>query len=305
MIFNFGKSSRSGFKVQFFKVVDIGIVLSNDMENSVYLSVDGRKLAYHRQGKGPSVALIHGLPTSSYLWRNVAPLLAGQGFEVITFDLLGFGDSDKPSDFDLGLASQARLVADALRQLNWNGSAIVGHDIGGGVAQLLCVNDPAAAKRLVLVDSIAYDSFPEPEISRLKEPMWDNILGSPDFNLQKGLTKAFTRGMVHQDRVTPELIQIYERPFQGVEGRLAYLRVARALRTEELFTRMAEIEKLTLPTLILWGAEDAFQPIKYGIRLAGAMPNARLVKVDHAGHFLPEDDPALVADLIGNFIRSS
>ncbi len=276
-----------------------------DIEKPLYVRIEGHNIAYHRCGQGPTVVLIHGLPTFNYLWRNVTPLLNDRGFEVIALDLLGYGNSDKPSDVDLGVASQAHLMASVLRELNWDGGAIVGHDIGGGVAQLMCANDSGVTKCLVLLDSISYDSFPEPEISRLKEPVWDSILGAPNFDLQKGFRKGFLRGMAHQERVTPELIESYERPFQGVEGRLAYLRAARSLRTEELSNRMTEIEKLTIPTLVLWGAEDAFQPIKFGVRLANAMPNARFVRIDHAGHFLPEDEPAVVARLISDFVTSS
>ena len=170
---------------------------------------------------------------------------------------------------------------------------------------MICANDPNAAERLVLVDTIAYDSFPEPGIARLKDPVWDGILSEPDFDLQKGLTKGFTRGMVHKERITPKLIAAYERPFRGVEGRLAYLRAARALRTEDLSARMNEIEKLAIPTLIMWGAEDVFQPIHYGTRLAAAMPRARFEKIERTGHFLPEDEPTVVARLIADFVRSN
>jgi 2-hydroxymuconate-semialdehyde hydrolase len=76
--------------------------------------------------------------------------------------------------------------------------------------------------------------------------------------------KAFKRGMVHADRITPA----YERPFHRAEGRLAYLRAARALRTEELSSRMDAVEKLELPTLVVWGAEDVFQPLESGEHLA-------------------------------------
>jgi 2-hydroxymuconate-semialdehyde hydrolase len=65
----------------------------------------------------------------------------------------------------------------------------------------MCANDHEAAGSLVLIDSVAYDSFPEPGIARLKDPAWDSILSAPDFDLQKGLTKGFVRGMVHNDRV--------------------------------------------------------------------------------------------------------
>jgi pimeloyl-ACP methyl ester carboxylesterase len=215
---------------------------------------------------------------------------------------LGYGDSDKPAGADFGVAAQAELLATVLRKLNWDGRAIVGHDIGGGVGQLMCANDPETAKRLVLVDTIAYDSFPEPGIARLKDPVWDSILSAPDFDLRKGLKKGFTRGMVHSDRITPELVAAYERPFRGVDGRLTYLRAARALQTEDLADRMNEVEKLNIPTLIVWGAEDVFQPIRYGARLAAAMPRARFEKVEHAGHFLPEDEPGILARLIADFV---
>jgi pimeloyl-ACP methyl ester carboxylesterase len=279
--------------------------MSSDMSSPQYVRIDGQRIAYHRFGSGPSVALIHGIPTSSYLWRNVIPLLVDKGLQVIAFDLLGYGNSDKPSDVDLGIAKQAERIAAALRELDWDGTAIVGHDIGGGVAQLLCANDPQAAKHLVLLDSIAYDSFPEPGIARLKDPVWDNILGAADFDLKKGLTKGFMRGMVHQERITSEFIEAYERPFRGVAGRLAYLRAARGLRTEELSTRMTEIHELTIPVLIIWGAEDAFQPLRYGLQLANSLPRAGFVKIDHAGHFLPEDEPTLVARLISDFVKST
>jgi pimeloyl-ACP methyl ester carboxylesterase len=65
---------------------------------------------------------------------------------------------------------------------------------------------------------------------------------------------------------------------------------------------MVEIEKLDIPALIIWGSEDVFQPIHYGARLAAAMPGARFVKVERAGHFLPEDEA--LARLIAGFVKS-
>src|SRR6516165_1755973 len=105
-----------------------------------------RRSLIHRLGHGRSVVLIHGIPTSSYLWRNVIPPLIQNGLEVIAIDLLGYGYSDKPIEADLGVAAQAERVAAVLRRLSWAGGTIVGHDIGGGVAQLMCANDPQAAE---------------------------------------------------------------------------------------------------------------------------------------------------------------
>jgi 2-hydroxymuconate-semialdehyde hydrolase len=269
-----------------------------------FVEVDGHRIAYTRAGQGPSVVLIHGIPTSSVLWRHAAPILARDGFEVLTFDLLGYGASDKPHTADLGIAAQSRLLACALKGLSVPAGTLVGHDIGGGIVQLMCVDGLVSPKRIVLVDSIVYDSFPEPGIARLKDPAWDAILGAPDFDLGKGLAKGFARGMFHKDRVGTDMIEAYVRPFLGAEGRLAYLRAARALRTGELSTRMDAVERLDIPALIVWGAEDVFQPLDYGARLANAMPRAHFEVIEQAGHFLPEDEPERLARTIGNFIRS-
>jgi pimeloyl-ACP methyl ester carboxylesterase len=269
-----------------------------DMSAPSYIDVDGARVAYHRLGQGVPLLLIHGIPTSSYLWRDVIPPLVLDGLEIIAIDLFGYGDSDKPIGADLGVAAHAQRVAAVLHKLHWDAGTIAGHDIGGGVAQLVCANHPQAVRGLVLVDSIAYDSFPEPRIARLKDPVWDGILGAPGFDLRTGLTKGFTRAF------TPEPTAAYVRPFHGVDGRLAYLRAARTFRTEELSARMVEIEKLDIPALIIWGSEDLFQPIHYGARLAAAMPRARFVKVERAGHFLPEDAPEALARLIAGFVKS-
>ena len=68
---------------------------------------------------------------------------------------------------------------------------------------------------------------------------------------------------------------------------------------------MNEVEKLDVPTLIVWGVEDVFQPTRYGAQLAAVMPRARFEKIDHAGHFLPEDEPLIVARSIADFVKSN
>ncbi len=279
--------------------------MSIDAVENGRLTVGDYGIAYTHAGRGPAVALIHGIPTSRYLWRNVIPALVSAGREVIALDLLGYGESDKPMDADLGIQAQSDVVVQALLSLGWQKGTLVGHDIGGGVVQLVAVDHPEILDRLILVDTIAYDSFPEPGIARLKDPAWDNILGSPDFDLKKGFAKGLSRGIIHTDKITLELIDAYERPFQGIEGRLAYLRAARALRTEELSSRMDAVEKLEIPTLVIWGADDVFQPISLGKRLARAIPRGRFDVMEQAGHFLPEDAPGALARQIAAFSTSN
>lgn len=265
-----------------------------------FVTLEAGQMAYVRAGVGPPLLLVHGIPTSSFLWRGVIPILASE-FTVYAVDLLGYGDSDKPQGADLSVPGQARHLEAFMDAVGWETGAVVGHDIGGGVAQLLAVRHPDLVSRLVLVDSIAYDSWPVPEIERLKGPEWDEIMERLD--LTKGFRRALERGMFHKDRVDDELVAHYVAPFEGVEGRRAYLRCARALRTEDLLAVMEDVERLDVPTLLIWGEADEFQPVRYGRRLQERMRNARLVVLPEAGHFTPEDQPEEVARLIREHCR--
>ena len=71
----------------------------------------------------------------------------------------------------------------------------------------------------------------------------------------------------------------------------------------DLVLRTPEIERLTIPTLLVWGAEDGFQPLRYGKKLADALPNAELKIIEGAGHFLPEDCPDVLGQLVVAFIE--
>lgn len=267
------------------------------MEKS-YHQLSAGRVALVDEGEGEPLLLIHGIPTSSFLWRKVVPLLS-RDHRVLAPDLLGYGDSEKPAGADLGVRAQARYVAELLEKLGWERGAVVGHDIGGGVAQVLAAENPEMVRALVLVDSIAYDSWPVPEIERLKEPVWDEIFKTLD--LSRGFRKALERGLVRV-AVDDELVEAYVRPFAG-EGRFAYLRAARALRTQDLLDLMPRVEALSIPTLLLWGERDEFQKVEYARRLAAAMPRAKLRVIPEAGHFLPEDAPEDVASAIREFLQ--
>jgi 2-hydroxymuconate-semialdehyde hydrolase len=133
--------------------------------------IGNHSLAVYRAGAGRPVLLLHGIPTSAVLWRHVQPNLTPHA-DTIAVDLLGYGESDKPATPLPSLPVQVDLLDKLLRRWDLRDILVVGHDIGGGIAQLLALRRPDRLSGLVLVDSIAYDSFPEPTIDRLKDPHW-------------------------------------------------------------------------------------------------------------------------------------
>jgi 2-hydroxymuconate-semialdehyde hydrolase len=258
-------------------------------------------IAYIRKGQGPPLLLLHGIPSSSYLWRDVIDPLS-MSFDVLAPDLLGYGDSDKRLDADLSIAAQARYMVAFMETLGVHQAAVIGHDIGGGVAQLMAVDELGRVARLILIDSAVDNNWPVPVIARLKEPAWDQIMVNID--MRKGLREGLEKGMVTPGRVTDEVIDEWTRPFQDLGGRRAYLRATRALNNRDLVGRSKHIEEIETPTLILWGANDAYLEPRWAEVLQRKFRNSTVEIIDPGGHFLPLDRPDAVVEAITRFLTT-
>ncbi len=115
------------------------------------------RVAYTDAGEGEPVILLHGIPTWSFLYREVIPILAHE-HRVLAPDLLGHGYSDRRDRFDRSLRAQTAMILRFMDALGIERATIVGHDTGGGVALILGIEHPDRVKRLVLSNIVAYDS---------------------------------------------------------------------------------------------------------------------------------------------------
>src|SRR4051812_20169995 len=115
------------------------------------ISLHGHRVSYRTGGEGPLLVLIHGITSSSASWEPVLPALA-ERFTVLAPDLLGHGQSDKPSG-DYSLGSHACLVRDIMLALGHGPATIAGHSLGGGIAMQIGYQFPELMQRLVLVSS--------------------------------------------------------------------------------------------------------------------------------------------------------
>jgi pimeloyl-ACP methyl ester carboxylesterase len=268
--------------------------------------VDGVRLhvVHHGSGDGLPLLLLHGVPTSSYLWRDVQRDLEHCGSRTYAPDLLGLGCSERPAAARYDLASQASLMLALADSLGLSRFAVAGHDVGGGVAVHLAALAPERVAALVLVDAPVHsDVWPVPSVRALAAPYVGDMQGML-LRLGGGrpmLARTFTRGL-RATELSPRALDHYAAPLlspDGIRGLLALIRSFDPAAVQSAFDLMrAEAP----PTLVLWGDGDVWLSPAVGRRVAGDVPGASYVEVTDAGHFLPEDRPERVAEEIAGFL---
>lgn len=256
-----------------------------------------RFISYLDQGQGPPVVLLHGIPTWGFLWRDVWPVLSPQHRTLVP-DLPGFGYSDKRDCFDRSIGRQAEMIDGWMEQIGIERAAVVGHDIGGGVALRLATLFPHRVERLCVLNAVCYDSWPIEAMLQFGHPEANRKLSASAAAalLRQALRQGFAR--TPPDDVLEGLLA----PCRTEVGKLSMIRNAAALNTN-LTTEITNLlPRIDVPTRILWGEDDTFQLVKYGERLADDIPDARMIRIANARHFVMFDQPDEVAEQLQDFL---
>jgi pimeloyl-ACP methyl ester carboxylesterase len=257
----------------------------------------GGTVAYDVLGQGAPVVLVHGTPSWSYLWRNVAMELAVQ-FSVYVCDLLGYGTSEKRDGQDVSIGAQTRMLAELLDRWGLDRPCLAGHDIGAAVTLRLILLEGRQFRRVALCDAVAIAPWITP-FSRHVQRYLEAFQTVPE-HIHRQMIATHLRTAIARDLTDAEL-DPYLQPWLGPVGQPAYYR--QVSQFDERYTREIEPRygEIQTPALVLWGAQDAWLHPVIGRQLAEAIPNARLATVPNAGHFLPEDQPAAVAQALRSF----
>ena len=263
-----------------------------------FLEVEGSQMAYHRQGSGETVILVHGITTYSFIWRNIAAALAND-YDVIAIDLLGCGESEKNLEASYALKAHARRLSEFVKTLGIERFHLVGHDLGGGIAQIYATKHPETLIGLALMNSVAFDFWPVQPITALRTPIVRQLLmATLDFGTFRMIVR---RGLYYKERVTPELMEYYWMPIKNPEGRKAFLHFAKSLDNHDLMEISDRLETLDLPVLILRGDADAYLDASSTERLHAVLPDSRLHRIAEGGHYIQEDQPEWIVEHLEAF----
>jgi pimeloyl-ACP methyl ester carboxylesterase len=271
------------------------------MDLDRHVLVDGVRLAYRDRGEGEPVVFVHGTPSYSHEWRHVVPAVEAAGHRVITYDLLGYGASERPLDRDTSVGAQTELLVGLLDALGIERPSLITHDIGGAIGQRIAVLHPERVQRLMLIDSVSYDSWPSETWREIIRTRLERCAAMSAEDFEEMLTRQLH--MTVAGTMGDDDLRAYLAPHRTPLGRTSFfehqVRHYDSRYTEELTDRLGDI---TMPVRILWGAQDRWQPVGYAERLAADIPGAELVVVPDAGHFLMEDEPERVTREVLDFL---
>jgi haloalkane dehalogenase len=271
-----------------------------DKGTKAHLDVEDLTVAYVEEGEGSPVLLLHGWPTSSFLYRNITPVLA-QKHRVIVPDLPGFGDSSKPVDRQYSFKLFAAVLDALVEELELDGPGLVVHDLGGPIGVHWALHRPGRISRLALLNTLIYPDF-DPTVlefvTTLMDPVKREALVSDE-----GLCEAMRIGVGNPDSLSDEVMDGVVGPFRSAEDRQALALAGIGLRPDGFAEIARLLSDLDIPVLGLYGTEDRILPdvAETFARVKRDVPQAEIESLPGVGHFLQEDAPAEIAERLTRF----
>ncbi len=259
------------------------------------------EVAYGVYGEGSPVVLVHGTPSRSRIWRGVVPRLA-ERHAVYVYDLPGFGESERYEGQDVSIAAQGRVLAELVEAWGLEDPAVAGHDIGGGIVLRAHLLEGVAFGKISLLDAVVLTPWGTPALGHVREH-----LGAYR-TMPTGVFEAYVAARLKgttSGTMDEETFEAYLSQWRGPDGQAAYLRKDAALLQRDT----ADVERLLgdvrAPVMVVWGGEDAWLDPSQAESLAGRIPGAEHRLVPGAGHFVMEDAPGEVAEILAGFFAEA
>ena len=245
-------------------------------------------------GPGRVALFVHGLGTSSYLWRHVIDQLDGQR-RCVAVDLPLHGQTPAAADQDFTLPGFARFLAEFCEGLELNDIDLVANDTGGAISQVFATGHPELLHTLTLTNCETHKNLP-PKV--LLPAAWLAHMGlaariSPRLlrDIRRGRKRFYGLGYQDIENLPEDLARFWlESQFATPELARQNQRIMTSLHARDLLAIEPALARLQVPTLIVWGTGDIFFRRKWAYWLRDTIPGAtEVVELDGARIFFPDE----------------
>jgi epoxide hydrolase 4 len=288
-------------------------LLKDDWQED-YIQTNGINLHYVTQGQGKLMLMLHGFPEFWYSWRHQISEF-GRDYKVVALDLRGYNDSDKPKEQDAYRMSELiKDIEGVIRELGYENCILVGHDWGGAIAWNFAYAYPEMVEKLIVLNLPHPAKFAE----GLRTPQ--QLLKSwyvfffqlpllPELLIQandyEAINAAFVGGAIDKSAFSPQDIEAYKNAAAKRGALTAMLNYYRNLLDGLFADRRPQWQTLNIPTLIIWGEQDAAlgKELTYGTE--SYVSNLRIKYIPNCSHWVQQEQPELVNSYMREFLSSS
>jgi pimeloyl-ACP methyl ester carboxylesterase len=278
------------------------MAVSADLGSEHEVELPQGTVRYRERGDGPPLVFAHGLLVNGDLWRKVVPLLADT-HRCITPDLpLGSHRAPVKKDADLTPPGLADLLADFIAAVGAKDGTLVANDTAGALSQVLVTRRPDAVARLVLTSCDSFDNF-LPMMFKPLRILGGYVPGSPALLGQAMRLRVLQRspagfGLLTKNGFPPEIADSFVAPSRSDSGvRHDLAKVMRGIHKRHTLAAAEKLPDWGGRALVVWARDDRVFPLDHGRRLADLL-SADLVEVEDSYSFIPEDQPAKLAQAV-------
>jgi haloalkane dehalogenase len=270
-----------------------------------YFEVAGLKSFVREAGSGETVVLMHGVPSSCFLYRKVIAELAARGMRALSFDLPGLGLADRPPDFDYSTTGLGRFSVAAIDALGIENFHLVVHDIGGPIGF-----EVAAALRERIISLTLLNTFVDPSTFRRPFPMSPFPVPVLGWLWLRSITRGifrqlwYLKSIADRSAMTTDEIDAYFELLMRTDRGAAFLKIMAGF---ELTAEKRDLYQPLLrekPVTIIWGKDDT------ALRLAVHGEDAKRVagveiQTLPGKHFFQEEQAPAIAERIHSHARAT
>ncbi len=257
---------------------------------------------YIDEGSGEILLFVHGTPSWSFDFRNQIKVLSKQ-YRCLVIDHIGFGLSDKPGHYNYSTINHSQSLEKFVTDKKLRDITLIVHDFGGVIGLNYALKHPENVKRIVILNTWLWSAESEPEFKKMKRILKSPLL--PFLYRYLNFSASFIMPSSFHQKPKPEIRRHYTSPFANRHQREGCLAFARSLLKDQAwFESLWEKRHLLQdkPVLLIWGMKDPVIKPSYLDKFQSGFPQAKVLKLDNAGHFPQEESSGEVSQAIQNFM---
>lgn len=265
---------------------------------SKFIKIHGMSIHYRREGNGPNILLLHGAFSSLHTFDAWTDHFK-KNYCVTRIDLPGYGYTGAHPKADYSLTSYLSVLEDFLNELKIESCILGGNSLGGLLSWEFALRNPKCVQKLILIDAVGFvDQFRLPKPFTLaRNPLVRKVMkiGIPKLYIKKQVRAVYA----DRTRIQSGIIDRYFDLFIGEKNHLAFLDFVK----QDIKDNSNQLNKLKVPTLILWGKEDRWIPVKIAEQFAEKIADSELIIYDDCGHVPMEEIPDKTIRDVSSFLQ--